>query len=504
MEELQAFLHGFAMIFELKFVLLMFFGVTFGLVLGALPGLTGSMGIALMLPFTYNMEALDALVFLLSIYSGGLFGGAITAVLINTPGSPANIATVLDGYPMTLQGKSEEALGLSLYSSVFGGLIGCVFLVMVMEPLANLSLQFGPSEMFMVAIFGLTVVGSLSKNILKSIYAGLVGILLGTIGMSSTGVVRGTMGSNYLLDGIPLIPALIGFLAIPELFNLAARTFVVDTGDARFDVGRILRSLKEVVSRPFQVLFCSAIGVIVGVMPAAGATVASLLSYNQAKQWSKKYDQFGKGIPEGVIASECANNASEGGALATMLVLGIPGSASTAMLLGAVMIQGWIPGPRLFLDNKEVIYASISSLFIQQFVMLIMGTVLCVFAARLIKVPTRYLVPCILLFTILGAYSTRNAVFDAGLMLSFGIVGWFLRRNDFPIMPLVLGIILGPIADRELLRIAQIYGGNYMQIFQCPITLFLFILSVLSVVTPLALGYLRARKAKAAGEGGAL
>lgn len=494
MEELQAFINGFGMIFEVKYFLLMFGGVTFGLILGALPGLTGSMGIALMLPFTYNMEPLPALVFLLSIYSGGLFGGAITACLINTPGSPANIATVLDGYPMTLKGQSEEALGLSLYSSVFGGLIGCMFLVMVMEPLANLSLQFGPSEMFMVAIFGLSVVGSLSNNILKSVFGGLVGILLGTIGMSPSGVVRGTMGTYYLLDGIPLIPALIGFLAIPELFNLASKEFVVSTRDAAFNAGRILKSVWLVITRPIQVFLCSAIGVLVGVMPAAGATVASLLSYNQAKQWSRKYDQFGTGIPEGVIASECANNASEGGALATMLVLGIPGSASTAMLLGAVMIQGWIPGPRLFLDNKEVIYASISSLFLQQFVMFIMGTILCVFAARVIKVPIKYLLPCILLFTILGAFSSRNATFDAGLMLAFGIVGWFLKRNDFPIMPLVLGIILGPIADRELLRVTQIYGENLWQIFERPITLVLFILSVLSLLTPLVLSALRARK----------
>ena len=233
-------------------------------------------------------------------------------------------------------------------------------------------------------------------------------------------------------------------------------------------------------------------------MPAAGATVASLLSYNQAKQWSRQYDKFGTGIPEGVIASECANNASEGGALATMLVLGIPGSASTAMLLGAVMIQGWIPGPRLFIDNREVIYASISSLFLQQFVMAIMGFLLCVFAARIIKVPIRYLLPCIVLFTILGAYSSRNATFDAGLMLAFGIIGWFLKRNEFPLMPVVLGVILGPIADRELLRMHQIFEGNLMQIFERPITLVLFVLSVLSIFTPLVLNFMRRRKQAAA------
>lgn len=498
MAELQAFINGFGMIFELKYFVMMFGGVTFGLILGALPGLTGSMGIALMLPFTYNMTPLSSLVFLLSIYSGGLFGGAITAVLINTPGSPANIATVLDGYPMSQKGQTEEALGLSLFSSVIGGLIGCTFLVMVMEPLANLSLQFGPSEMFMVAIFGLSVVGSLSSNILKSVFAGLVGILLGTIGMSPSGAVRGTLDSYYLLDGIPLIPALIGFLAVPELFNLAAKGFVVDTKESSFNPWRILKSLWLVVTRPIQVFLCSSIGVLVGVMPAAGATVASLLSYNQAKQWSRQYDKFGTGIPEGVIASECANNASEGGALATMLVLGIPGSASTAMLLGAVMIQGWIPGPRLFIDNREVIYASISSLFLQQFVMAIMGFLLCVFAARIIKVPIRYLLPCIVLFTILGAYSSRNATFDAGLMLAFGIIGWFLKRNEFPLMPVVLGVILGPIADRELLRMHQIFEGNLLQIFERPITLVLFVFSVLSIFTPLVLNFMRRRKQAAA------
>ena len=500
MEEFRAFLAGFSMIFELKYFLLMFGGVTFGLILGALPGLTGSMGIALMLPFTYNMEALASLVFLLSIYSGGLFGGAITAILINTPGSPANIATVLDGYPMTLKGQSEEGMGIALYSSVIAGIIGCMFLVMVMEPLANLSLQFGPSEMFMVAIFGLSVVGSLSSNILKSVFAGLVGILLGTIGMSPSGAARGTLGTYYLLDGVPLIPALIGFLAIPELFNLAARPFVVDTKETRINIGRILRSLWIVLTRPIQVFLCSCLGVLVGVMPAAGATVASLLSYNQAKQWSRNYDKFGTGVPEGIIASETASSASEGGALATMLVLGIPGSASTAMLLGAVMIQGWIPGPRLFLDNKEIIYASISSLFLQQFVMFIMGTILCVFAMRLIRIPIKYLLPCIVLFTVLGAFSSRNATFDAGLMLAFGIVGWFLKRNEFPIMPMVLGIILGPIADKELQRMRQVFD-NMFDIFERPITLTLFILSVLSILTPLALSIIRARREKASSPG---
>ncbi|MFZ7101100.1 MAG: tripartite tricarboxylate transporter permease [Peptococcaceae bacterium] len=482
------FLKGFTMIFHVKFFLYMFCGVSLGLVLGAMPGLTGSMGIGLMLPFTYNMDSLSALVFLLSIYSGGLFGGAITAILLNTPGAPANMATLFDGYPMTLRGKASKALGVGLLSSVIGGIIGCIMLLLIMEPLADLSLQFGPSEMFMVAIFGLTIIGSLSKDIFKSLFAGMLGVLIGTIGMSSIGNIRGTFGSMYLLDGVPLIPTLIGFLALPELFNLVSREFIItEENIQKSKFADIFSGFKEVIIRPFLTLRSAIIGVIVGIMPAAGATVASLLSYNQAKQWSKRSDEYGTGIPEGVIATETANNASEGGALATMLVIGLPGSASTAMLLGALLIQGWIPGPRLFLDNREIIYASISSLFIQQFVMLVIGLIICIFAAQIIMIPTKYLIPCIMLFTIIGSFSTRNAIFDSALMLGFGILGWFMKKTDFPVMPVVLGVILGPIADKELLRILQIYEGNFLQIFTRPITLILFLISVLSVILPLIL-----------------
>lgn len=488
MVDFPSFINGFSMIFELKFALLMFGGVALGLILGAIPGLTGSMGIALLLPFTYNMDALSALVLLLSVYSGGLFGGGITSILINTPGSPANLATVLDGYPMTLKGEPEKALGLGLWSSVIGGVIGCIFLIMVMEPLAAISLEFGPSEMFMVAIFGLTIVGSLNKNVLKSIYAGLFGILLGTIGMSPVGNIRGTFDSMYLLDGIPLIPALIGFLALPELFNLISKDYVAQSISRKLDLKKMVNALLDIAKRPLLTLQSALIGVMVGVMPAAGAAIASLLSYNQAKQWSKKSELFGTGIPDGVIASETANNASEGGALATMFVLGIPGSSSTAMLLGALMLQGWIPGPKLFLDNREIIYASLSSLFLQQFVMLAVGLLLCIFAARIISVPNRFLVPCIILFTVLGAFSTRYTLFDAALMFGLGVIGWLMKESEFPVMPIILGIILGPIADRELLRIMQMYDSFWL-IFTRPITTGLFILSILSVLLPLILQY---------------
>lgn len=465
----------------------MFGGVFFGLVLGALPGLTGTLGIALMLPFTYSMDPLTALVFLLSIYSGGLFGGAITAIMINTPGSPANIATMLDGYPMMKKGMASEALGLALISSVVGGLIGCVFLLLITEPLANLSLQFGPAEMFMVAIFGLSVVGSLGDDVIKGVFSGLFGILLGTIGMSANGIERGTFDVLYLLDGIPLIPTLIGFLSLPEIISLISQQYVVMGELPNPSLKRILSAGKELAKRPVQVFLTSVLGVVVGIMPAAGATVASLLSYNQCKQLSKKRELFGTGIPEGIIASETANNASEGGALSTMLVLGIPGSASTAMLLGALMLQGWVPGPSLFVDHREIIYAAISSLFVQQFVMLAIGVLLCLGAAYILKVPVKYLIPCVLMFTVLGSFADRSAFFDSSLMLFFGVIAYVMKRHQFPIMPVVLGIILGPIADRELLRTVQMYSGNYLEIFQKPIVLILLAISIASVVLPIVI-----------------
>ena len=481
------FVEGFAVILAPKYIMYMFSGVFFGLILGALPGLTGTLGIALMLPFTYSMSPLTALVFLLSIYSGGLFGGAITAIMINTPGSPANIATMLDGYPMMKKGMASEALGLALTSSVIGGIIGCIFLLLITEPLATLSLKFGPAEMFMVAIFGLSVVGSLGNDPLKGIFSGLFGILLGTIGMNANGIERGTFGVLYLLDGIPLIPCLIGFLSLPEILSLISQQYVVSGKISNPSLLKILSAWKEIMKRPVQVISTSVLGVIVGIMPAAGATVASLLSYNQSKQLSKRRNLFGPGIPEGIIASDTANNASEGGAMSTMLVLGIPGSASTAMLLGALMLQGWVPGPSLFIDHRDIIYASISSLFLQQFVMYIVGLLLCLCAAYVLKVPVRYLIPCVLMFMVLGAFANRNAFFDAGLMLVFGVLGYIMKANDFPVMPTVLGIILGPIADRELLRTVQMYSGNYFAAFQKPIVLVLLFISIASIVVPMIL-----------------
>lgn len=493
----EYFIGGFATVLHPMYLAYMLVGVTFGLVLGFLPGMNGGMGIALMLPFTYHMDALTALVFLLSIYTGSLFGGAVTAIMINLPGAPSNMATVMEGYPMTLKGESNRAMGLALCSSVIGGLIGCACLLCIAEPMANFALKFGPAEMFMVVFFGLTVVGSLHDDVVKSLMAGCIGVLMGCVGISGvSGANRGAMGFVYLLDGFPLIPTLIGLVALPELYNLVnqKKTHITDVPQKDSGIIGIWRGVKEVFHHLLISIPCALEGVIVGIMPAAGASIAGILAYNQTKNLSKKREKFGTGVAEGIVCCETANNASEGGSLATMFVLGIPGSTASAILLGALMIQGWNPGPRLFVDHKDIIYTAFSSLFLQQLVMLGVGLILCAVAAKIVKIPTQYLIPVIMVCAILGSYANRNAMFDAILMIILSAIGFLLKKNDFPVMPLILGVILGRTADNEFVRIQQAYD-SFGQIFTQPIVVFLFAISIISLAAPIILRRRAAKKA---------
>lgn len=498
MVEWQSLVDGIAEFMTLFNFILIILGLTLGVVLGAIPGLTGSLGIALMLPVTFTMDPLPALVFLIAIYTGGLFGGAITAVLINTPGSPAAVATTLDGYPMTKQGDSGRALGLAVGSSAIGGLIGAVILLIIIQPLATVALKFGPTEMFIVAVFGLTIISSIQEGgFIKSIFAGLFGVLIGTIGMTDTGAMRGTFDSVYLLDGIPMIPALIGLFAISELFFLAEKKFIAEQSKKQKYSTQLIKGVKEIFTYPFNILRSSIIGVFVGALPAAGSTIASLLSYNEAKRFSKNKSKFGKGSEEGVIAAETANNSSEGGALATMLVLGIPGSASTAMLLGAIIMQGWVPGPRLFVDQSAVIYGAIFSMIIGLILLIIVGGIVSLGAGRIITIPTRILIPIIVVFALVGAFSTRNMLMDAFLVFLFGVIGWYLRRNKYPVIAVVLGLILGPIADGELLKSVQLHGSDtFSAFFTRPLSLILIIITFFGVLVPIILERLKKKTKK--------
>ncbi|MBE9639573.1 tripartite tricarboxylate transporter permease [Salipiger mangrovisoli] len=478
-------------------ILYMLLGLLAGVLFGAIPGLNAGIGIALMLPVTYTMDPLTSLVFLTSIYTGGVFGGAITAILINAPGSPSAVATTLDGYPMALKGQANEALGLSLGASATGGLLGMIFLCVIIQPLAAFALKFGPAETFLLVIFALTSIASLSEgSFLKGIVAGLFGLLLGTIGFSASGSMRFTFGQTYLMDGMPIIPALIGFLALSELFSRLEEKDVALPLAGRLNFGKIVKGIFMVPRRVWAVLRSSVIGIFIGAIPGVGATVGSLISYETARRSSRTPEAFGRGEPDGVIAAESANNASEGGAMATMLALGIPGGAATAILIGALTIQGIVPGPRLIYEHQDVIFGLLAAEMLEQILLLAVGFVVAAAFLRVIYTPYAVLVPVVLAMCYIGAFSVRNAGFDAMLLIGCGVLGWLMKREGYPVVAVVIGLMLGKTADAELIRIFQLYGGDFTIFFKSPICLVLILATMLSLAAPLWSAYAKRRYRK--------
>ena len=471
---------------DLVIISYMIAGLVAGVVFGAIPGLNAGIGIALMLPVTYGMAPLASLVFLTSIYTGGVFGGAITAILINAPGSPSAVATTFDGHPMAVAGRSNEALGLSLGASALGGLLGMAFLCIVIQPLAAFALRFGPAETFLLVVFALTSIASLSEgSFLKGIAAGLFGLLLGTIGFSASGSMRFTFGSIYLIDGMPIIPALIGFLALSELFcQLEERDRSLPEA-GRLQFGKIVSGMMMAPRRAFAVVRSSLIGIIIGAIPGVGATVGSLISYETARRTSRHPERFGKGEPDGIIAAEAANNASEGGAMATMLALGIPGGAATAILIGALTIQGIVPGPRLIIEHQDVIYGLLAAEILEQVLLLAVGFGVAALFLRVIYTPYPILVPAVVVMCYVGAFSVRNASFDALLLVGCGVLGWLMKRDGYPVVATVIGLMLGATADAELIRIFQIYGGDLSVFVTSPICLVLILATLLGLAVPI-------------------
>lgn len=507
MSELSSLWAGISLLADWPVILMMVIGLLFGIITGAIPGFSTPLAISVMLPVTFGMDSLQAIVFLTCIYAGGNFGSSISAILINIPGSPQAIVTGLDGYPMTQQGRGSEALGVAVAASAIGNLIGAIFLILILPLLVKFALSFGPPELFLVGVIGLTIIASLHKSFLKAAVAGLFGVLLGTIGMSSTGGMRGTWGFYELLDGIPLIPALIGLIGFSELFMMLQRTYVASSSgtnlgaDTRGNLSQLLKGFRHTLRHPFTILRASSIGVLIGGLPGAGATVASVVSYNEGRRYSKNSANFGKGEPEGIINSEAANNASEGGALALLLSLGIPGGLATAVLIGGFMLQGLVPGPRLFMDNPALMYGVMSSQVFASFMLLFFGLLVSYYAAKIIRVPTMVLIPLIALFSIVGTYAVKLLMFDIYIMLVFAVIGIVLRKFDYPLIAVILGLILGPILDNQLLRTFQGAGGLSFSIFlDRPMSLLLLgvlALSLLPLVIRLSRGFLHNRESQA-------
>jgi len=467
-------------------------GTIVGIIVGAMPGLTATMAVALLIPVTFGMSPLVGLALMGGVYSGGMYGGAISSILLSTPGTPAAAATAFDGYPMTKQGKGGTALTVATWASFWGGIFSTVALLLMAPALAKFSLRFGPPEYFVLAIMGLSSIVTLTKgSMVKGLMSGFLGLVLATIGMDPiSGYMRFTFNVVDLYDGIPFMPALIGLFSVSQILDLTAETHIVeDLSDtiASIKRSRLPKGLGPTITKG------SIIGTIVGMLPGAGATIAAFISYNFAKQSSKDSDTFGKGNPKGVAASESANNGCVGGSLIPLLTLGIPGNSVAAALMGGLLIQGLIPGPELFSKYGAMTYGFILSLFLANIIFLVLGLYLAPYFAKVTSTPNALLIPGIAILSVIGSYAINNNMFDVWLMIGFGICGYFLEKGGFSTGALVLGLILGPIAELGFGQSLIMSAGSPVIFFERPLCILLWVITLLLMIPAFAGNFKKAK-----------
>jgi putative tricarboxylic transport membrane protein len=457
-------------------------GVVWGILGGALPGISPSIAMALLLPFTYTMEPITAVVLLASTYVGAEYGGSIPAILIRTPGTNAAAATAIDGYEMQKQGRGGEALGISLVSGVIGGIIGLLFLVLLTKPLAQVALLFTPPAYFALGILGLSVIASLSSgSLVKGLMAGVIGLMIATVGTDPiSGVNRFTYGSPELLSGVPFILVMVGVFAVSELLEQAGKPEWQKSGGMQSRIKlpsfAMLKRLRKAQ------LIGSGIGLFEGCMPGAGGSIAAFMSYNEARRWSKHPEEFGKGSPEAIAAPETANNTVAGTALVPMLSFGIPGSNSTAILLGGLLIHGLQPGPLLFEKHPDFIYGLFGGLFVANTSLFFIGMLILTPAIWLVNRPKPYLLAAIYALIFSGIYSIDHSLFDLYLVLLAGLLGYVMRLFGFPFLPLVLGLVLGYLIEANYRRSLLLTGGDHIVFLRDPIALGLLVAALLFVV----------------------
>ncbi len=468
-------------------MLLLFASVVMGIIFGATPGLTATLGVALLTTLTYGMSPATAMVALMGIYVGGVYGGSYTAILVNIPGTAAAAATALDGYPLAKQGKAGMALGLTTTASAIGTFIGMLFVVSFSPIISKMALQFTSFEFFLLAFFGIVISGTLTSQDLaiKGWIAGFFGLWLATIGREKLQTYpRFTFGIGELDSGLDLVPVLIGAFGIPQIIQTLRDNFKY--GEMA-DVGRILPSWGK-IAKNFKVIIRSAlIGVGIGAVPGIGEDIAGWVSYGTAKRMSKNGDKFGTGQEEAIIATETANNACIGGAMIPLLSLGVPGSPPAAMLLGALLLHGFNPGPMLNIDHPGFYLQITAILLLASACMWICGIVLAKQVIKVLKIPISIFMPVIGVLCIIGSYALGTNIFNLYLMLPVGIIAYLLSEMQYPIAPLVIGMILGEMADTNLRRGLMISKGSFLPVFTRPVALILFIVIVIMIVsqTPL-------------------
>ncbi|HSA69359.1 MAG TPA: tripartite tricarboxylate transporter permease [Burkholderiales bacterium] len=482
MNELAQLASGFAAALTLKHLTMCFLGVLMGQMVGVLPGIGPSAAIALLLPLTFGADPTSAIILFAGIYYGSQYGGTLTSVLVSVPGESSTVMTSIDGYQLALQGRAGPALGIAAIGSFIAGTLGTVGLILLAPALATAALAFGPPEYFALVVLGLTALAAVGSSLLKGLVTGVAGLLLGTIGIDpQNGIARFDFGQSWLLDGVEFIVLTVALFGVGEV--VASSVLGVTRPVA--DVKSALPTRADWRRCRLPILRGTGVGFAIGVLPAAGATIASFIAYIVEKKLAKDPSRFGKGAIEGVAAPEAANNAAAAGAMVPMLSLGVPGSGTTAIILGALIMFGIRPGPELFAKNADLVWAVIASMYIGNVILLILNLPLAGLFARLLKVPYRWLYPPILALCIAGVYSQANSVEDCWLLAGLGALGWLMKRYDWPAAPMVLGLVLGPLFETALRQSLTLSHGSGAIFLTRPISATLLALAFLAVTAPL-------------------
>lgn len=485
---------SFLTILEPTNLMLVILGLLVGIFLGALPGIGSSMAIVLALPFTYFLDVVPAIALLATIYVGSAYGGSITAILFNTPGTPEAVATTFDGYPMTQKGQSKKALGLAISASAFGGIFAVLIMMFLSPVLSQLAFKIHSSEYFALALLGMTVISSLgTNNKVKAIASGLLGIFISTVGIDPlTATDRFTFNTIELMNGIDYIPIMIGAFALGEVFSqLTAKDphNIENTSTKSTGVFKI----KEFFVYKWAAAKSAVIGTLIGILPGTGGAIASFVSYGVTMKTDKNPAEFGKGKPEGVVAPETANNAAAAGSMIPTLILGIPGSATTAVILAALVLQGVQPGPQLLSDQPILLYAILLAMLFASIMTFIAGRAGIQIFSLLLKAPYSIIATFIIMLSLIGAYATNNDLLNIWIMLLFGVVGYLMKVYNFSIASLILGIVLGPLMETSLRRHLLLNNGDYFSLLHSPITVVILLISVLVIVVPIITNKIQAK-----------
>lgn len=495
------FVQGIAAMFAPKIILLLIVGVGVGIIFGAVPGLTSVMAIALFLPVTYGLSAVEGMSILMALYVGSVSGGLISAILLKMPGTPASIATTFDGHPMAEKGQAYKALSTGIIFSFIGTIISMFALMFIAPPLASFAIKFGPHEYFAVAVFSLTLISGLSgKSIVKGLISAILGMMIGTVGVAPIDASpRYTMGIYNLRTGFDVLIVLVGLYAINEVLSTAGnKAMMSNEGMTKYSVTAkgLGFTAKEFWAQKWNAIRSAFLGVGIGILPGIGGGTSNIIAYSMARNQSRHPELFGTGIMDGVVASETANNANIGGAMIPLLTLGIPGDAATAMLLGGLIIHGITPGPLLFTGNPEIVYGILGAMLVSSFIMVLMEFLGLKGFIKILDIKKYYLLPVIIVLCGIGAFGLNNRVFDITMMLIFGIIGFIMNKIDYPLPPMIMGFVLGPLVELNLRRGMQYSLGKFGDFFTRPIAAVFLISAVLSVFLAVFKGYRDKHKQK--------